>query len=133
MTNLRTQESFTFYHQFPVSRTPTTRLAQLRKHIIPQEYRGDKVVYLLHFAPFGTANQSISHYLGITENLSRRLAEHRKGYKYFCTITHELKRRGIAFCVAMTWEHVNDAFEIYLKSWGKHKLFCPLCQNVPFF
>jgi predicted GIY-YIG superfamily endonuclease len=127
-TNFCSQENF------PSCQSQLTRLDALRKGRIPEDFQGEKTVYLLHFAkPFGTEKQSISHYLGITDNLPRRLRQHRKGNRQHCVITHELKKHHIAFCCVQTWEHVNQDFEQYLKSWKNHKLFCPDCQDVPFF
>ena len=111
-----------------------TRQESLQKGIIPDEYRGDLVVYLLHFPPIGGQKHKISHYLGCCKDLSRRLQQHRRGKKEEASaITHALKNQKIKFHVGHVWAGVNREFEHYVKSWQNHKRFCEICQDVPFF
>jgi predicted GIY-YIG superfamily endonuclease len=111
-----------------------TRLEAIRKGHIPEEFRGDQIVYLLHFAPFRSEKHQIGHYVGVCSDLKRRLKQHRKGNKKNSSaITAELKRRKIKFHLGHVWHGVNRDFERSLKSWGKHCLFCETCQDTPFF
>jgi len=110
-----------------------TKLDQLRRGTIPPEYQGDLTVYLLHFAPMGGESHKISHYLGSCRELKARLRQHLRGKKNAAKITAELKKRGVKPECVMTWHGVNRQFERYLKSWGGHKHFCPVCNDLPFF
>jgi len=82
-------------------------------------------VYLLHFSePFHHAQ----HYLGWTNNLDKRLAEHRKGARQKCVLTDEIKRHGIPWRLVRTWEKVPLAFEKQLKRQKNGRRLCPICN-----
>ena len=128
MTFIEEQQTFTFMAP------AITRQKSLQKGIIPVKYKGDLVVYLLHFPPIGGAKHKISHYLGSCKDLKRRLQQHRQGRKEKASaITCALKHQKIPFRVGHVWEGVNREFERYVKSWQNHKRFCEICQDVPFF
>lgn len=118
---------------FPFVEPKETKLDQLRRGNIPPEFAGNLTVYLLHFPPMGGESHKISHYLGSCKELKTRLRQHLRGKRNAAKITAELKRRGVKPECVMKWEGVNRAFEKYLKSWGGHKHFCPLCNGLPFF
>ena len=81
------------------------------------------VVYLLHFdQPLAHAK----HYLGYTNNLERRIKEHRRGHSG-SHIMRVLKQRGIGFVVARTWEGGTRADERRMKGRGKGRM-CPICK-----
>ena len=125
--NFQHQETFSFL------KPKKCRLDCLRQGDIPEEFKGDLTVYLLHFSELmGSEKHAISHYIGVCKDLKRRLKQHRRG-KNGSAITNELKKRKIKFYCVQEWENVNRSFERYLKSWRNHKQFCPNCQDVPFF
>ena len=79
-------------------------------------------VYLLHFdAPYRHAR----HYVGYTDNLPRRLEEHRKGTG--ARLMEVIKDAGIGFTVARTWAG-DRATERRKKRSGSRALLCPLCR-----
>jgi predicted GIY-YIG superfamily endonuclease len=111
----------------------TTRLEAIQRGEIPEEYRGDLTVYLLHFRrPVGSEKHSARHYVGVCQDLRQRLKQHRRG-KNGSAITNELKRRKIGFITGHVWTGVNREFERYIKAWKHHSKFCEICQDVPFF
>jgi predicted GIY-YIG superfamily endonuclease len=126
------QQTFSFKD---IDIEPTiTRQKALQKGIIPDEYKGDLTVYLLHFPPMGGNKHKILHYIGSCKDLKRRLRQHRKGHKgNSSAITAALKAKRLKFHVGHIWEGVNHDFEYYIKSWRMHKAFCEICQDVPFF
>lgn len=79
-------------------------------------------VYLLHFLqPYHHAR----HYLGKTDNLEIRLAEHRSGQG--ARLTQVTRQAGISFVLARTWEGGRD-LERKLKRWHKSPDLCPICK-----
>jgi hypothetical protein len=83
-------------------------------------------VYLLHFArPFGpNPSTRAQHYLGWTQNLRRRLNEHRKGRG--SGVTRRAHREGVPFVLAQTWPGTTQR-EAELRLLGPREL-CPVCQ-----
>jgi predicted GIY-YIG superfamily endonuclease len=80
-------------------------------------------VYLLHFShPYHHAQ----HYLGSTNNLDARLAEHRTGQG--ARLTQVIRDAGIQFTLARTWEGGRD-LERRLKRWHKSPELCPICKT----
>lgn len=78
-------------------------------------------VYLIHFE---TPYEHAGHYLGSTEDLPRRLHEHRtnRGAKLLAAVN----RAGISYSVVRTWK--GGAFEEYrLKNLGGKARICPVC------
>jgi predicted GIY-YIG superfamily endonuclease len=80
-------------------------------------------IYLLHFArPYGHAR----HYLGWTNNLERRLHQHREGLAGAGRLPQVFHAAGIPFELARTWEGDRNR-ERALKRQGGHSRKCPLC------
>ena len=88
------------------------------------------LVYLLHFdAPLGNlANPrgQASHYLGYTDSLKRRLAEHKNGQG--ARIMAVLKEKGITWQLARTWSDGTRRLECQLKNQHHAPRMCPICQ-----
>jgi predicted GIY-YIG superfamily endonuclease len=80
-------------------------------------------VYLIHFH---TPYKHAGHYLGWTENLPARLAEHRSGHG--ARLMTVIKACGIDWTLARTWTGTR-ALERRLKDRGGHARICPLCQT----
>jgi predicted GIY-YIG superfamily endonuclease len=79
------------------------------------------MVYLLHFSePYRHAR----HYLGSTDNLERRLAEHRGGTG--ARLMEVVSEAGISFTLARTWPGGRQR-ERQLKKQGGRSRLCPLC------
>jgi predicted GIY-YIG superfamily endonuclease len=77
-------------------------------------------LYLLHFDRPLNGRQ---HYLGWSENVPRRLEEHRKGQGGKTTAAY--KRAGIGFTLAATWPGTkDDETEFKRKRLGSLCLFC---------
>lgn len=87
-------------------------------------------IYLLHFStPLGDLSNprgQARHYLGYTEDLERRLAEHRNGNG--SAIMAAVKEAGIAWELVRTWEGERD-LEKRLKRQHNSPRFCPVCNN----
>ncbi|MBA2243651.1 MAG: GIY-YIG nuclease family protein [Gemmatimonadetes bacterium] len=80
------------------------------------------MVYLLHFAqPYRHAR----HYLGSTDNLERRLQEHRSGAG--ARLLEVITEAGIDFTLARTWSG-GRALERQLKNRKEAPRLCPLCR-----
>jgi predicted GIY-YIG superfamily endonuclease len=80
------------------------------------------MVYLLHFDRPLNGRQ---HYLGWSDNVPRRLEEHRKGQGGKTTARY--KRAGIGFTLASSWPGTRD-HEAQFKRKRLGSL-CPLCQK----
>ena len=81
------------------------------------------MVYLLHFSePYRHAR----HYLGSTEDLERRLAEHRGGTG--ARLMEVVGEAGISFTLARTWPGGRKR-ERQLKKQGGRSRLCPLCSE----
>jgi predicted GIY-YIG superfamily endonuclease len=79
-------------------------------------------LYLLHFDRPLNGRQ---HYLGWSENVRRRLEEHRKGQGGKTTAAY--KRAGIGFALAATWPGTrDDETQFKRKRLGS---LCPLCRK----
>lgn len=82
--------------------------------------------YLLHFdEPIGRSR----HYLGWTNDLDKRLREHRKGPRERCVLTHEARSRGIDWIVAVVWGGVTIAHKMKLKAQKNSPRLCSICQS----
>lgn len=84
-------------------------------------------VYLIHFTePYKHAR----HYLGQSDDLSQRLAQHQRGDG--ARLMQVVREAGIAWVVARTWQG-GRSLEYKLKS--RHnapKELCPICRgDVP--
>src|SRR6266699_1157206 len=80
-------------------------------------------VYLLHFIePYRHAK----HYLGVADDLSARLAQHRAGTG--ARLTQVVREAGISWVVARTWRG-GRTLEHRLKSWHSGVRLCPICKG----
>lgn len=81
------------------------------------------MVYLIHFdEPYRHAK----HYLGCTDNLDRRMEEHKTGQG--ARLLQVLTEKGIGFEVVRTWEGSFEK-EAELKSKKNSPRLCPICQG----
>jgi predicted GIY-YIG superfamily endonuclease len=79
-------------------------------------------VYLLHFErPYKHAR----HYLGSTNRLTARLAEHQEGRG--ARLLEVVHAAGIPWVLARTWEGGRER-ERQLKKQAGASRFCPLCK-----
>jgi predicted GIY-YIG superfamily endonuclease len=81
------------------------------------------MVYLLHFEkPYCHAR----HYMGFTDNLDRRLAEHRNGSG--SRLMEVISQAGIGWELARTWPKGDRALERKLKKQKHAWRHCPICR-----
>lgn len=90
------------------------------------KWKAQSVVYLLHFERPICPTHPAQHYLGWTNNLYRRIEEHRAGTG--ARLAQVAQERGISFVVARIWPGDRD-FERWLKRQKNGKRLCPLCQS----
>lgn len=80
-------------------------------------------IYLLHFErPLHHAR----HYLGITEDIARRMADHSSGNG--AKITKALKEAGIGFTLVAVWSGATRNDERSLKNMRNTPQICPECN-----
>lgn len=82
------------------------------------------ITYLLHF---DKKYHHAQHYLGWTNDLPKRLREHKNGKRERCVLTHVIKNAGIKFVVVRTWDGPL-AVEKKLKRRKNNRKLCPLCN-----
>jgi predicted GIY-YIG superfamily endonuclease len=87
-------------------------------------------VYILHF---DKAFKHACHYTGITNDIDRRMDEHRKGKG--ARLTQILKANGISFDYSVIGEYPNyseaKAREKHLKTCYKKPVrYCPICKAL---
>ncbi len=80
-------------------------------------------LYLIHFQ---IKYEHAQHYLGISNNLPRRLEEHRsvQGNALMRAVT----KSGIPWSVVRTWNDSDRMQEIQLKSRHNSPRLCPICN-----
>ena len=79
--------------------------------------------YLLHFV---TPYRHARHYLGSSDDLAKRLAQHRNGTgARLMEVVHDA---GISFVVARTWVGGKN-LERQLKAQKHGPRLCPICRN----
>jgi predicted GIY-YIG superfamily endonuclease len=82
------------------------------------------VVYLLHFAePYKHAR----HYVGYSEQLSKRLAHHQNGTG--ARLMAAVAEAGIAYQVARVWKGADRTFERRIHNRKHSAQLCPLCAG----
>ena len=81
-------------------------------------------VYLLHFQ---TKYHHAGHYLGSTNSLKKRLAEHKSGHG--ARLMAVVSDAGIGFELARTWDG-GRTLEKKLKQQKNGKRLCPICQKT---
>jgi predicted GIY-YIG superfamily endonuclease len=85
---------------------------------------GSGLVYLVHFErPYHHAR----HYVGFTDDVERRMEEHRAGAG--ARLLAALVRAGVAFTVVFTWPGASRAFERKIHSYKKSWVLCPTCRG----
>ena len=80
-------------------------------------------VYLLHFDEYLS---HAGHYLGITEDLAKRMERHAAGTG--AVITSEIKTQGIGFQLVRAWEAESFDAERIFKKQKNGPRFCPICH-----
>ncbi len=85
------------------------------------------MVYLLHFErPYHHAK----HYLGFTDDLERRLEQHRAGDRNsHHRLMQVIAAAGIGFVLARTWRTEDRHFERRLKKRKAATRLCPICSG----
>jgi hypothetical protein len=84
---------------------------------------GGLVIYLLHFSrPYRHAR----HYLGFTDNLEQRLAEHRSGRG--SPLVAAAVRAGIDVVVAATWPGDRSVERRLHRYKNSRARLCPMCR-----
>jgi predicted GIY-YIG superfamily endonuclease len=81
--------------------------------------------YLLHFAAPICPSHPCRHYLGWSDDLERRIAEHRAGQG--ARLTAVAKERGITFTVVRIWTGATRSDERRLKNRKSGPKLCPIC------
>jgi predicted GIY-YIG superfamily endonuclease len=82
------------------------------------------VVYLLHFAePYKHAR----HYVGYSEQLSKRLAHHQNGTG--ARLMAAVAEAGIAYQVSRVWKGADRTFERRIHNRKHSAQLCPLCAG----
>jgi predicted GIY-YIG superfamily endonuclease len=85
------------------------------------------MIYLLHFSrPYKTRRKSVRHYMGTTQNLRARIADHRNGRG--ARLLAAVVKRGIKVTVVQTWRG-SFATEQKLKSGKNLPKLCPICRK----
>lgn len=88
------------------------------------------MVYLIHFdrpiGDIGNPRGQAQHYIGCTDNLARRLREHRNGYG--ARIMQAVAKRGIEWKVSRTWVG-GWKVERKLKDQHNAPRLCPICRK----
>lgn len=80
-------------------------------------------IYLIHFeAKYAHAQ----HYIGLSNNLERRLEEHRSGQGN--PLMKAVTEMGIPWKVVRTWPDSDRMQEVQLKSRHKASQLCPICN-----
>lgn len=82
-------------------------------------------MYLLHFVrPFAYGGHWAQHYLGWSQDIPRRMREHRQGRGSY--VTRVAYRQGVPFILDQTWPGTLDR-ERELRALGGPRL-CRTCQ-----
>jgi hypothetical protein len=84
------------------------------------------IIYLLHFSKPISSLHTCQHYLGYTENLEERIAQHQAGCG--ARLTQVAKERGITFTVVRTWQG-DRKLERRLKNRKSSPSLCPICKG----
>jgi len=86
--------------------------------------------YLLHFYDPQTGESAklahAAHYLGMSDSVSERLAEH--GTSHGAKLTYAARQAGLSWVVARTWCG-GRKFEKKLKSQKNGPRLCPICRG----
>ena len=80
-------------------------------------------IYLIHFA---ARYQHAQHYLGISDDLERRLEEHRTGQG--SPLMKAVTQADIPWSVVRTWKDADRMQERRLKNQKNAWRLCPVCN-----
>jgi hypothetical protein len=83
-------------------------------------------VYLIHIDAKIAGHAQ--HYMGWAGNLKSRLGQHRRGTSRASKLMAEVKRLGLTWQLARTWEEEDRNFERKLKNRKNHRALCPVCN-----
>jgi predicted GIY-YIG superfamily endonuclease len=85
---------------------------------------GSGLVYLVHFEK---RYRHAGHYVGFTDDLTRRMDEHRAGAgsRLLAAVT----AANVAFNVAFTWSGASRAFERKVHACKNTPRLCPVCRG----
>lgn len=87
-------------------------------------------VYLLHFDQVvGNERHRAQHYIGYTDNVSRRLWQHCNGVGKG-RLVHVARERGAIISLARVWPAGGRDLEKRLKRRHEHKALCPICSGM---
>lgn len=85
----------------------------------------DGVVYLIHF---DTPYKHAQHYLGFTQNLIQRIAEHKQGTKKASRLMQVIRENNINWDCVRVW-YGDRNFERKLKNQKNSRKLCPVCNK----
>ena len=80
-------------------------------------------LYLIHFE---AKYEHAQHYLGISNDLSRRMEEHRSGQGN--PLMKAVTEAGIPWEVVRTWPDADRMQEVQFKSRHNSPKLCPICN-----
>ena len=80
-------------------------------------------VYLIHFA---AKYEHAQHYLGLSNDVSRRMEEHRSGQG--SPLMKAVTKAEIPWDVVRTWKDADRMLERRLKNQKNAWRFCPICN-----
>lgn len=83
-------------------------------------------VYLLHLDGRINPGHACRHYIGYTDDLGRRIAEHRAGGPAAARLLQVAHERGIGFTVARVWRG-DRRLERRIKRQKHGPAYCPVC------
>ncbi len=94
--------------------------------------------YLFHLsAPLGTSRKQASHYLGYSDDIARRIDQHRAGRKAAACFTRAAVKAGIELVLVRVWPGATRDDEARLKhrrasggSQPEHARLCPICRTT---
>jgi predicted GIY-YIG superfamily endonuclease len=80
-------------------------------------------LYLIHF---DAKYEHAQHYLGLSNDLNRRMEEHRSGQGN--PLMKAVTEAGIPWSVVRTWPDADRMQEVQLKSRHNATKLCPICN-----
>ncbi len=88
-------------------------------------------VYLLHFYNPTTGQSAklahAAHYLGVSESVSQRLAEH--GTERGARLTYAVRQAGLSWVVARTWRGGRRLEKLLKSRHNAPRDLCPICRG----
>ncbi len=80
-------------------------------------------LYLIHFKQ---KYEHAQHYIGLSNNVERRLEEHRSGQGN--ALMKAVTEAEIPWDVVRTWPDADRMFEVQIKSRHNSRKLCPVCN-----